>query len=96
MHGPPSCWARGASTNNPLFGGLRREVAAPPRLRGAYQGLFQGAIGAAALLAPAVGALVMGRYGSATLWTGCIGLGMVIAVGQLSLGALRRPAEMAT
>jgi len=69
--------------------------AAPPRLRGAYQGLFHGAIGAAALLAPVIGSLVMGRYGATTLWTGCIAVGVVIAIGQLSLGTLRRHPELA-
>lgn len=70
--------------------------AAPVRLRGAYQGLFHGSIGAAALLAPVLGASVMGRFGAQTLWTSCIGVGAVVAIGQLSLGNLRREAALAT
>jgi len=70
--------------------------AAPARLRGAYQGLFHGAIGAAALLGPMIGSQVMGRYGAGALWTSCVGVGAVIAIGQLSLGTLRRHPELAT
>ena len=42
-----------------------------------------------------IGSLVMGRYGATTLWTGCIAVGVVIAIGQLSLGTLRRHPELA-
>ena len=69
--------------------------AAPPRLRGAYQGLFQAGGGGAALLAPILGSQIMGRWGSATLWTCCVGVGLVVAIGQLSLGTLRRHSDVA-
>jgi MFS family permease len=65
--------------------------AAPPRMRGAYQGLFQGAGGAAALLAPILGSQILGRFGSAALWASCTAVGLAAALGQLALGTLRAP-----
>ncbi len=69
--------------------------AAPPGLRGAYQGLFQASIGAAALLSPALGAQVLGRFGAPALWTCCLLVGCVAAAGQLVLGTLPPRAEEA-
>jgi len=63
--------------------------AAPPRLRGAYQGLFQASGGAATLFAPVIGSQVMGRYGSGALWLLCLFVGCAAALGQLALGSLR-------
>src|SRR5258708_3440203 len=76
-----------------VMGGIGPAVApdaAPPLLRGAYQGLYQAGGGAAALVAPVVGSQVMGRFGSQVLWTCCLGVGCVTALGQLALGSLRR------
>src|SRR5258707_12615079 len=46
--------------------------AAPERLRGAYQGLYQMGGGAAALFAPIFGSQIMGRAGASTLWASCL------------------------
>ena len=62
---------------------------APPSQRGAYQGLMQMGGGAAALLAPIAGAQLLGRFGSATLWTACGFAGLAAAAGQLALGTLK-------
>ncbi|HUJ27701.1 MAG TPA: MFS transporter [Myxococcales bacterium] len=62
---------------------------APPSQRGAYQGLMQMGMGAAALLAPVLGSLVLGRFGSVALWSCCGVAGLAAAVGQLALGPLR-------
>jgi MFS family permease len=70
--------------------------AAPERLRGAYQGFLQMGIGAAALLAPILGSQIMGRFGAVTLWTCCLGVGLLTALGQLALGTLRPRSEPAT
>jgi MFS family permease len=64
--------------------------AAPAAQRGAYQGLFHMSFGVAALVAPALGSLVLARFGPAVLWTACLGTGLAAAVGQLALGTLRR------
>ena len=69
--------------------------AAPPELRGAYQGLFQASIGAAALLSPALGAQVLGRFGAPVLWTCCLFVGCTAAAGQLVLGTLHPRTEAA-
>jgi MFS family permease len=63
--------------------------AAPPARRGAYQGVFGMSFGISALAAPLLGSLVLGRWGSATLWIACLGAGLAAAVGQLALGTLR-------
>ena len=67
--------------------------ASPARLRGVYQGFFGAGIGAAALLAPVLGAQVMGRFGAPALWTCCLVVGGVAAAGQLALGTLRPRVE---
>lgn len=64
--------------------------AAPPGQRGAYQGLLGMSGGAAALIAPVVGTLVLGRWGSGALWAACGVVGLTAAAGQLALGPLRR------
>jgi MFS family permease len=63
--------------------------AAPVRLRGAYQGLLGMSVGAAALLGPILGSLLMGRFGAQALWTACLAVGAAAAVGQLALGPLK-------
>jgi MFS family permease len=70
---------------------------APLSQRGAYQGLFQAAAGGAALAAPVLGSLVMGRFGSGALWSCCVVTGLAAGAGQLALGGLRRhdPVETA-
>jgi len=69
--------------------------AAPPGQRGAYQGVFQMSFGVSALGAPLLGSLVLGRWGAATLWTCCLGIGLAAAAGQLALGTLHPHAEVA-
>jgi MFS family permease len=61
---------------------------APASQRGAYQGLMQMGGGAAALLAPVAGSLLLGRFGSAALWMSCGVAGLIAAAGQLALGPL--------
>jgi MFS family permease len=64
---------------------------APRDLRGRYQGAYGLAYGLSTAAAPPLGALVLQRFGSATLWSGCLALGLSIAAGQLLLApSLRR------
>ena len=63
---------------------------APPSLRGSYQGAYQITWGAASFLAPALGSLVMGRFGSGVLWGTCVAAGVVAAVGFTAVLAPRR------
>jgi MFS family permease len=59
---------------------------APSDLRGRYQGAYGFAFGLAVCVAPALGTIVLQRVGSATLWTGCLGLGLLIGAGHMALG----------
>lgn len=60
---------------------------APPRLRGTYQGVYSMAWGASSFLAPALGSLVLGHFGSVALWTGCFAVGLVAVALHLRRGA---------
>jgi MFS family permease len=53
---------------------------APPHLRGSYQGAYQVSWAGGCALAPLVGSLVLERFGSTALWTGCFVAGAVVAV----------------
>jgi predicted MFS family arabinose efflux permease len=70
--------------------------AAPAHLRGAYQGVFQAGTGAATLVAPILGSLVLEQYGSRTLWSCCALVGLCGGAGHLLLGSLRRRAVAAS
>jgi predicted MFS family arabinose efflux permease len=59
---------------------------APVEVRGRYQGAYGLSWGVASFLAPAAGSFVLQRFGSVPLWTGCLVLGMLVAVGYLALG----------
>jgi MFS family permease len=58
---------------------------APIDLRGRYQGAYGFAFGLAVTVAPALGMSVLGAWGSTALWSGCLALGVLIALGHLAL-----------
>lgn len=58
---------------------------APPELRGGYQGLFNMTWGGAACIAPLLGSFVLVRFGAGALWSSCVGVGVVSAIGHLLL-----------
>jgi MFS family permease len=60
---------------------------APARLRGTYQGVYSMAWGASSCLAPALGSVVLGRFGSMALWSSCFGVGLVAVMLHLPRGA---------
>jgi MFS family permease len=70
----------------------------PPQLRGRYQGLnsLNWSVGTA--LAPILGGLTQQHLGNATLWLGCFGVCVVVAIGHLAAGPsrARRVARLAT
>ncbi|MET1072482.1 MAG: MFS transporter [Umezawaea sp.] len=70
----------------------------PPAARGRYQGLFAQAFPVAALIGPALGGVLLQHAGAGVLWTGCLVLGLLCAVGHLAAGPARlhRLAESAT
>jgi MFS family permease len=57
----------------------------PVDMRGLYQGVFGAAWGLALFTGPVLGGWVYENMGPATLWTGCLILGTVLAVGYLAM-----------
>ncbi|HEX4460969.1 MAG TPA: MFS transporter [Polyangia bacterium] len=62
----------------------------PAHLRGSYQGMSHMAWGASACLAPALGSLVLGRFGSGVLWSGCFALCLISTAMHIVIGPARR------
>jgi MFS family permease len=58
---------------------------APARARGRYQGAYGLAFGSAVCVAPVLGMLTLERLGSTALWTGCLGIGLLVSAGHLTL-----------
>jgi MFS family permease len=63
---------------------------APPDLRGRYQGAFSMVWGSAFTLSPLIGGEVLHRFGSRTLWVGCLAVCLLMAGGHLAAGPARR------
>jgi MFS family permease len=63
---------------------------APARLRGTYQGVFSMAWGASSCLAPLLGSLVLGRFGSTGLWSSCFAVCLAAMGMHLAAGPPRR------
>jgi MFS family permease len=63
---------------------------ASPQLRGSYQGVFSMSWGFASCAAPVLGGWVLDRFGSATLWGGCLMTGLVAGVWNLAAADARR------
>lgn len=64
----------------------------PESLRGRYQGAFSLSWGLGVLAAPIAGASVMQRLGAPALWSGCLALGVLVALAHLALAGPRRRA----
>jgi MFS family permease len=82
-------WTLGEIAVVPVGAVLVAEMA-PSDLRGSYQGAYQMSSGAASLIAPSLGGLVLGRLGARSLWLGCLALGLAVALGHLALAPARR------
>ncbi len=63
---------------------------APIERRGLYQGVYGSSWSLAFFVGPVLGGRILQDLGAATLWLGCLGLGVVLAGGYLALGALAR------
>lgn len=81
-------WTLGEILMAPVTSAIVSELA-PAHLRGSYQGMQQMSWGAAFCIAPALGTFVLGRGGSAVIWTGCLVLGLVAAAAHLAIGPAR-------
>ena len=82
-------WTLGEMINNPTGPALVAQLA-PPEQRGRYQGAYGLSWAVAAAVAPAGGAFLLGRLGSAALWGACLAAGVLLAWGHLSAGSARR------
>jgi MFS family permease len=87
-------WTLGEIVNAPITPAVVADLA-PPELRGSYQGAFQITFGAASFVGPALGSLVLGRWGSGVLWGGTLVVGLAAAAGFVAVdraAVRRRPA----
>ncbi len=77
-----------------LFSPVNSEIVAtlsPTHLRGRYQGAFTITWSLAAMIAPLVGTTVIAMAGHRTLWIGCFGVGLGVALAHLTLSARTLP-----
>lgn len=81
-------WTLGEMLNAPSNSTMIAELS-PVSMRGRYQGAFSLSWSAAAFSAPILGGWIHGQFGNATLWLGCFGLALAVAVVQLISGPAR-------
>ena len=88
-------WTAGEMLNSPSNSATNAALS-PAHLRGRYQGVFSLSWSAASFLAPIIGGAALQYAGAATLWLGCLGLALVVAVIHLLAGPARerRAAEL--
>lgn len=77
-------WTIGEILTLPIANAVVADVA-PAAMRGRYQGAYGLSFGVAGFGAPLLGTLVLQRFGAVALWTGCLALGGLVAIGQLLL-----------
>lgn len=82
-------WTMGEILNAPVQPSIAADLA-PTHLRASYQGAMQVCWGLSFFLAPALGTWVMARYGSRTLWIGCLALSLAVAAGHFLIAPQRR------
>jgi len=88
-------WTAGEMLNSPSNSATNAALS-PAHLRGRYQGVFSLSWSVASFAAPIIGGAVLQYAGAATLWLGCFGLALVVAVIHLLAGPARerRAAEL--
>jgi MFS family permease len=82
-------WTVGEVVGFPVAAALVADLA-PVDLRGRYQGAFSMSWGVAFTISPLLGGEVMTRFGSRTLWLGCLVVGAFVALGHLAVAGPRR------
>jgi MFS family permease len=78
-------WTLGEIAMAPIGPALAADLA-PADRRGAYQGAYQLSGGGSTFVAPLVGSLLLGRFGSVGLWSACFVVALVAAGSYLALG----------
>jgi MFS family permease len=81
-------WTLGEMLQSPSNAALIADLS-PAALRGRYQGINSLSWSAGTALAPIAGGFVQQHLGSATLWLGCAGVGVLVALGQIASGPAR-------
>lgn len=87
-----TCWTIGEIASVPITVSVVAALS-PPHARGRYQGAYAVVWSVAITCGPLLGGLVLSRLGAATLWTGCVVLGVLSALFALASGALRIDSE---
>jgi len=82
-------WTIGEIMSSPTHSTIVAQLSSA-EARGRYQGVFGMSWGAASAIGPLAGGQLMGAAGPGALWTACLGLGVVVAVGYLVTARGRR------
>ena len=82
-------WTVGEVIGLPVAATMVANLAAPS-LRGRYQGAFSMSWGIAFVVSPLAAGETMQRFGTRTLWLGCLAVAFVVAVGHLLTAEPRR------
>src|SRR5262249_36378506 len=82
-------WTLGEVATSPTASSIVSDLA-PPSLRGRYQGVFMMSWGLAMFVGPSAGAALLARRGGAALWSSCLALGVIVAIGNLITAGARR------
>jgi MFS family permease len=77
-------WTLGELTANPIGTTIIADVA-PIERRGFYQGIYGASWGISGAVGPLVGGAVYQRFGGDTLWLLCFVVGILAAVGYLTV-----------
>jgi MFS family permease len=82
-------WTLGEIGYLPVASTIPSELA-PTALRGRYQGAYSLSWALAFMAGPAIGAVVLERWGSTALWAGSLVAGLLVAAAQVAIGPARR------
>jgi MFS family permease len=82
-------WTLGEITASAVAPALIADLS-PVDLRGLYQGIWGAAWGLSFFLGPLAGGWAYEHLGPAALWTGCLALGWLVAIGFLSMNVPAR------
>lgn len=82
-------WSLGDLIQAPVSSTVALDLA-PVQLRGTYQGIYGIAWGMAAFVGPALGGLVLERWGAGALWASCWVLGGALALGFAAISTPMR------
>jgi MFS family permease len=82
-------WTVGEILNYPISVALIADIS-PQHLRGTYQGIFQTIRALSAVIAPALGGFVLQHLGATIFWQCCLATGLLVALGYVILGKVRR------